>query len=75
MVSVGPAGVITSSWRCSARAERRAAADRAGLLHSLAAAARLRAGEPKVQSGRRDVSLRTGLCIRALSVTYMYMYM
>ena len=32
VVSVGPAGVITSSWRCSARAERRAAADRTGLL-------------------------------------------
>ena len=38
VVSVGPAGVITSSCRCSARAERRAAADRTGLLHSLAAA-------------------------------------
>eukprot|EP00964_Phaeocystis_antarctica_P039273 scaffold22465_cov60-Phaeocystis_antarctica.AAC.3 len=36
-MSTGPAGVIASSWRCSARAERRAAADRTGLLHSLAA--------------------------------------
>ena len=40
VVSVGPAGVITSSWRCSARAERRAAADRTGLLHARRAAPR-----------------------------------
>jgi len=64
VVSVGPAGVITSSWRCSARAERRAAADRTGLLHSLAAAA---PRAPRLQSGRRDVSLRTG-CVYAPSV-------
>ena len=72
VVSVGPAGVITSSWRCSARAERRAAADRTGLLHSLAAAARSVPASQRLQSGRRDVSLRTGCEKSPLSVTYMY---
>ena len=57
VVSVGPAGVITSSWRCSARAERRAAADRTGLLHSLAAAA---PRAPRLPSGRWEASKRTG---------------
>eukprot|EP00964_Phaeocystis_antarctica_P010149 scaffold5556_cov62-Phaeocystis_antarctica.AAC.2 len=72
VVSVGPAGVITSSWRCSARAEHRAAADRTGLLHSLAAAARSVPASQRLQSGRRDVSLRTGSAsIRALSVAYV----
>ena len=54
VVSVGPAGVITSSWRCSARAERRAAAGRTGLLHSLAAALRAR-GLQERSVGRWDV--------------------
>ena len=68
MVSVGPAGVITSSWRCSARAERRAAADRTCLLHSLAAAA---PRAPRLQSGRREASSRTGYreYTRAIHVT------
>ena len=45
VASAGPAGVIASSCRCSARAERRGAADRTCPLHSLAAAARSVAGQ------------------------------
>ena len=52
VVSVGLAGVIALSWHCSARAERRAAADRTGLLHSLSAAARSSVCEPRLQIGR-----------------------
>ena len=57
-MSVGPAGVITSSWRCSARAERRAAADRAGLLHSLAAAARSVPAKVAERSAGRELADR-----------------
>ena len=74
VASTGPAGVIVSSWRYLARAERRAAADRTCLLHFAAAARSVR--DPRLQSGPWEVSLRTDFgSIRALSVTYMHMCM
>ena len=47
VASTGPAGVIASSWRCSARAEHRAAAGCTGLLHSLAEGGRRPYGQTR----------------------------